>query len=236
MLVSSFAEYDHISGQERNEEIMAEEKKKKFNLLDIEAYAGPRKYILTEEDKAESKFGKLVFNFPMEDNEVVAKGDPVDYVVHPQAYFRGARQIPGSNFNCSFQIFVKPYFLDRVQHRHPTDEYLVFLGANSTNVFDWDAHIEFTIGKDEEAETYIIDRPTIIRIPAMTYHCPLHFKEINKPVMFLAACMMPMFGGIYDLPDGTTTEMYYNGPLPCKYDENKRCNSCGKCLTEKWEK
>lgn len=209
---------------------------KKFDLTKAEAYAGTNNYILTEDAKEKSKFGKLVFEFPQEDNEVVAEGDPADYVVHPQAYFRGARQIPGSNFNSSFQIFKKPFFLDRVQHRHPQDEYLVFLGASFPNVFDFDAKIEFTLGKDEEAETYVIDKPTIVRVPAGTYHCPLHFKEVNKPVMFMAMCMMPMFGGIYDLPDGTTTEMYYNGPLPCKYNEAKKCDSCGKCLQEKWEK
>ena len=209
---------------------------KKFDLTKAEAYAGTSNYILTAEQKASSKFGKLVFEFPKEENEVVAEGDPTDFVVKPQAYFRGASQIPGSEFNSSFQIFVKPFFLDRVQHRHPKDEYLVFLGASFPNVFDFDAKIEFTIGKDEEAETYVIDKPTIIRIPAGMYHCPLNFKEINKPVLFLAMCMMPMFGGIYDLPDGTTAEMYYNGPVQCKYNEAKKCDSCGKCLQEKWER
>ncbi|MBQ8930248.1 MAG: hypothetical protein IJ052_07610 [Oscillospiraceae bacterium] len=212
------------------------ENEKKFDLTKVQEADVEKKYILTEEAKAASKFGKLVFEFPQEDNEIVAEGDPADYVVHPQAYFRGARQIPGSEFNSSFQIFVKPFFLDRVQHRHPKDEYLIFLGASFPNVFDFDAHIEFTLGKGEEAETFVIDKPTIIRVPAMTYHCPLNFKEVNKPVMFMAACMMPMFGGIYDLPNGETMEMYYNGPLPCKYNENKKCDSCGKCLTEKWEK
>ncbi len=77
--------------------IMAEEKK--FNLLNIQESDVPIRYILTEEEKANSNFGKLVFTFPMEDNELVFEGDPQDYVVHPQAYFRGARQIPGSNFN-----------------------------------------------------------------------------------------------------------------------------------------
>ena len=211
------------------------ENEKKFDLTKVQEADVEKKYILTEEAKAASKFGKLVFEFPQEDNEIVAEGDPADYVVHPQ-YFRGARQIPGSEFNSSFQIFVKPFFLDRVQHRHPKDEYLIFLGASFPNVFDFDAHIEFTLGKGEEAETFVIDKPTIIRVPAMTYHCPLNFKEVNKPVMFMAACMMPMFGGIYDLPNGETMEMYYNGPLPCKYNENKKCDSCGKCLTEKWEK
>ncbi len=213
---------------------MAEEKK--FNLLDMQDPYKEKRYILTPEEKAESKFGKLVFEFPQEDNEAVAKGDSPDYVIHPQAYFRGACQIPGSEFNQSYQIFVKPFFLDRIQHRHAKDEFLVFLGATFPNVFDFDARIEFTIGKDEEAETYVIDKPTIIRIPAGTYHCPLNFKEVNKPVMFMATLFTPMFGGIYDLPDGTTTEMYYNGPVQCKYNKDKKCDSCGKCLQESWER
>ena len=211
---------------------MAEEKK--FDLTKMQDPYAEKRYI-SDAEKETSKFGKLVFEFPMEDNEVVAEGDPADYVVHPQAYFRGARQIPGSEFNQSYQIFVKPFFLDRVQHRHPKDEYLIFLGASFPNVFDFDAKIEFTIGKDDEAETFVITKPTIIRIPAGVYHCPLNFKEVNKPVLFLASLMMPMFGGIYDMPDGSTAEMYYNGPLPCKYNENKKCDSCGKCLQEKWD-
>ena len=209
---------------------------KKIDITKFQEKEFDKNYILSEEAKTNSKFGKLVFEFPQEYNEVVAEGDPVDFVVSPQAYFRGASQIPGAEFNQSYQIFVKPFFLDRVQHRHAKDEYLIFLGASFPNVFDFDAKIEFTLGKDDEAETYIIDKPTIIRVPAGVYHCPLNFKEINKPVLFLATLMTPMFGGIYDLPDGTTMEMYYNGPVQCKYNENKKCDSCGKCIQETWEK
>ena len=212
------------------------ENEKEFDLRTMEDPYKEKKYVLTDEERAASKFGKLVFAFPQENNEIVAEGDPADYVVHPQAYFRGASQIPGSEFNQSYQIFVKPFFLDRVQHRHAKDEFLVFLGASFPNVFDFDAHIEFTIGKGEEAETYVIDKPTIIRIPAGVYHCPLNFKEVNTPVLFLATLFTPMFGGIYDMPDGTTRELYYNGPVPCKYEPQQKCDSCGKCLQESWEK
>lgn len=208
----------------------------KVDLTKLQEKEFDKNYILTEEAKVNSKFGKLVFEFPQEYNEVVAEGDPIDFVVSPQAYFRGASQIPGAEFNQSYQIFVKPFFLDRVQHRHDKDEYLIFLGASFPNVFDFDAKIEFTLGKDDEAETYIITKPTIIRVPAGQYHCPLNFKEVNKPVLFLATLMTPMFGGIYDMPDGSTVEMYYNGPMQCKYNEAKKCDSCGKCIEEKWEK
>ena len=102
----------------------------KFDLRKAQEALAEKTYILTEEAKSKAKFGKLVFEFPQERNEVVAEGDPEDYVVKPQAYFRGAMQIPGAEFNQSYQIFVKPFFLDRIQHRHKTDEFLVFLGAS----------------------------------------------------------------------------------------------------------
>ena len=208
---------------------------KKFDLRRLKEPEMEKHYILTSEAREQSKFGKLVFALPQERNEVVAEGDPEDFVVKPQAYFRGASQIPGAEFNQSYQIFVKPFFLDRVQHRHIKDEYLIFLGASFPNVFDFDAKIEFTIGKGEEAETYLITQPTVIRVPAGVYHCPLNFKEVNKPVLFLATLFTPMFGGVYDMPDGSTRELYYNGPMQCKYNAAKKCDSCGKCLQERWD-
>ena len=207
----------------------------KFDLRKIPKPEEPKNYILTDAARANSRFGKLVFALPQERNEIAAEGDPEDFVVKPQAYFRGASQIPGAEFNQSFQIFVKPFFLDRVQHRHIKDEYLIFLGASFPNVFDFDAKIEFTIGKGDEAETYLITQPTVVRVPAGVYHCPLNFKEVNKPVLFLATLFTPMFGGSYDLPDGTTKELYYNGPMQCKYNKEKKCDSCGKCLQERWD-
>ena len=205
----------------------------KFDLTKLQDPYENKRYI-SDKEKPNSKYGKLVFEFPQENNEVTPDGADDDFIVKPQAYFRGGSQIPGAEFNQSYQIFVKPFFLDRVQHRHDKDEYLIFLGASFPNVFDFDAKIEFTLGKGEDAETYVITKPTIIRVPAGEYHCPLNFKEVNKPVLFLATLMTPMFGGIYDMPDGSTVEMYYNGPMQCKYNENKKCDSCGKCLHENW--
>ena len=188
-------------------------------------------------------YEKLVFEFPQEHNEILTPEGAGGYVVHPQAYFRGASQIPESKFNCSFQVFVKPFFLDRIPHRHPEDEYLIFLGAHvadectdgHTDVFNFDADIEFTLGEiGKDAEVFHITKPTIVRIPAGVYHCPLNFKRVDKPVLFLAACMMPMFGAIFDQPDGSTREAFYNGPMQCKYNDRKKCDSCGKCLMEKW--
>jgi len=180
-------------------------------------------------------YEKLVFALPQENNELVAEGDDPGYVVKPQAYFRGASQIPGSQFNVGFQIFVKPFFLDRVPHFHDVEEYLIFLGGTYPNLFEFDADIEFTLGKvGVDAEVYHITKPTIIRVPPGVYHCPLNFKRVDHPIFFQAALCEGLFGGIYDTPDAGPVKKYYNGPDPCKYEANKKCDCCAKCLSEDW--
>ena len=156
-------------------------------------------------------YEKLVFEYPEEYIDVGPGREAPDFVVQPQAYFRGACQIPGSEFNSSFQIFTKSFFVDRLQHRHPKDEYLIFLGASFPNVFDFDADIEFTLGKEgENLEIFHITKPSIVRIPAGVYHCLLNFKRVDKPILFLALCMMPMFGAIYDTPNGEKEMCMYD--------------------------
>lgn len=177
-----------------------------------------------------SKYDKFVFEFPAESNELDSLGG---FIMSPQAYFRGSTQIPGSKYNIGFQVFVKPFVLDRIPHRHDVDEYLIFLGGTFPNLFDFDADIEFTLGKDGvDAQVLHINKPTIIRVPAGIEHCPLKFVHVGKPVFFQAALMQDMFSSIYDNEDGSTKELWYNGPLPCKLDAEKRCNCCRNCIEQ----
>ena len=184
-----------------------------------------------------SKYSRLVFEFPPEHNEndlLSISGEP-GFIASPQAYFRGASQIPGSKFNVGFQIFVKPFFIDRIPHRHDVDEYLVFLGGTFPNLFDFDADIELTIGKvGEDAEVFHIFAPTMVRIPAGVYHCPLNFKRVAKPIFFQAVLMQDMFSSIYDTEDGGQKELFYNGPLPCTLQPGKKCDSCRSCIARDW--
>jgi len=185
-----------------------------------------------------SKFGKLVFEIPPEYNDysnILLVGDDSGFILSPQAYFRGATQIPGAKFNTGFQVFVKPFFLDRIPHVHEVDEYLVFLGGAFPNLFDFDADIELTMGKaGVDAEVYNITEPTIVRIPAGVYHCPLNFKRVEKPVFFQAMLMQDMFSHIYDADDGTQKELWYNGPLECKLETGRKCDCCRNCMEEDW--
>jgi len=184
------------------------------------------------------KYSSLVFEFPPENNDyvqILPFGDPRGFIMSPQAYFRGATQIPGANFNVGFQIFTKPFFLDRLSHTHDVDEYLVFLGGTFPNLFDFDADIELTMGKvGEDAEVFIINEPSIIRVPTGVHHCPINFTRVDEPIFFQAILMQDMFSSIYDTEDGGKKELWYNGPLPCKLKPADKCDSCRECIKQDW--
>jgi len=133
----------------------------------------------------EAKYSKLFLTEFKEDANLPA-------VAGPQAYFRGARQIPGANLNMGWQLFTKPIFLEKEPHTHDVDEYLVFLGAKLPDVFSsFKAEIDFWIG--EEQEYHLINRATIIFIPKGLLHTPLNFRKIDEPVLFSAILLGPKF-------------------------------------------
>ena len=147
--------------------------------------------------------------------------------------FRGACQIPGAQFNIGGGLVTEPIFIDPYPHKHPADEYLAFLGRPG-HVYDWDAHVEFTLGLGDEVELYNIDEPTIVRIPANMWHCPLNFIRIGKPVFFQVIVENGIFSGTYMMPEGIKV-LEYNGQISCILDEDKECDVCKKCLTLDWK-
>ncbi|MCX8033633.1 MAG: hypothetical protein N3B14_09690 [Thermoleophilia bacterium] len=156
-----------------------------------------------------------------------------DWCHSPQAYFRGSRDIPGAKYNVGFQIFKGPVFLEREPHFHREEEYLVFIGASFPDVFDFDAEIEFFMGADpDRMERFMITRPTIIRIPPLTWHCPLNFKKVQKPLMFQAALLHGDFGVIKRRESADGYYYVYEGDetRSCVLEKNKRCVFCGRCF------
>jgi hypothetical protein len=148
---------------------------------------------------AKKKYAKYLFSDFKEDSNLPA-------VAGPQAYFRGARQIPGANMNMGWQLFVKPIYLERAPHTHDADEYLIFLGGQLLDLFSsFDAEIDFWIG--EEMEKYVITKPTIIFIPKGLPHTPLDFRKIVKPVLFSALLLTPKFTKTME-----GKEFAYDGP------------------------
>ena len=182
---------------------------------------------------SELKYDKLVFRFEPEYLSHTVDGKDITSD-DPQAYFRGACQIPGAQFNVGFGLVTAPILVDPYPHRHYADEYLVF-GSETLNSKDWDAHVELTLGLGDDAEVIVIDQPMTIRVPAGLWHCPLNFIRVDKPVFFQPALLQGMFGGTYIMPDGER-ELYYNGQIECPLKPGKKCDCCKKCLALSWEK
>ena len=147
---------------------------------------------------------------------------------------RGAYQIPGAKAFITGGLVTEPVFIDPYPHKHDADEFLAFLGP-PTDRYDFHAHVEFTLGLGDDAELYNIDEPTIVRIPAGTWHCPLNFIRIDRPIFFQVALLQGAFGGTYMMPDGMK-ELWYNGQINCILDPEKKCDTCQKCLTIDWNK
>ncbi len=133
---------------------------------------------------AEKKYGKYVLTDFKENSRL-------PQVASPQAYFRGAEQIPGANLNMGWQVFTQPIHLEKEPHTHDCDEYLIFLSAKLPDGFDFKAEVEFHMG--EEEEEFIIDKSTIIYIPEGMPHSPLNFKRIDEPILFQAILLSPRF-------------------------------------------
>jgi hypothetical protein len=133
----------------------------------------------------ERKYEQLVFSGFKENMDL-------PFIAKPQAYFRGAHQIPGAGINMGWQLFIRPVLLEKEPHTHNTDEYLIFLGDNPADWFgSFDAQIDLYLG--EEMEKYVIDKPTIVYIPPKMSHCPLDFRVLYRPVLFTALLQSPVF-------------------------------------------
>jgi hypothetical protein len=132
-----------------------------------------------------------LFSTKLRENSLVK-----EVVPGPQAYFRGDSDLPGAKVNMGWQIFVKPYKLERESHHHDTDEYLFFLGSTFPDlVGSFDAEIEYFMGK--EYERHIITQATVLYIPAGVEHNPCDIRRVGKPLFFTALQLAPYFNGVY---------------------------------------
>lgn len=97
----------------------------------------------------------------------------------------------GSNFSVNLISVTEPMQMESYAHSHDFDIYLTFLGFDPDNMDDLGAEIEFSFG--EEEEKYSIEGATTIYIPAGLVHCPLNFKKVTKPILFIHATMAPRY-------------------------------------------
>ena len=119
-----------------------------------------------------------------------------DIIPGPQAYFRGNSDLPGAKINMGWQIFTKPIKLEMESHHHSVDEYQFYLGSTFPDlVGSFDAEIETFIGP--KYERHIINKATVLYLPAGLEHNPCDFRRVGKPVFFSSLHMAPFCNGVY---------------------------------------
>jgi hypothetical protein len=90
-----------------------------------------------------------------------------------------------SDFTIMFLRITEPVLMEETAHSHDFDMYLYFLSFDPDNMGDLGAEIEMGLGPEQER--HIITTPASVYIPKGLVHCPLHFKRVDKPIMFVHA-------------------------------------------------
>jgi hypothetical protein len=167
----------------------------------------------------------------------------------PQAYFRGEIYMEEATYHINWQVFTAPNNMENPHIHQGAEEYIYFMGADPMNIFDFDCEIEMFFGDDpDHMESRLITKPTVIRIPANVWHCPILFRKMNKPILFHVGFLSGVWGTINiepeeknpELPEGeadsrpfgrkrTYTYMGDNVRF-CKFHPEKRCIICGACF------
>ena len=162
-----------------------------------------------------------------------------DFMPPYQAYFRGHDCMADSNIYTCYRCYMKEAFIDKYPNFHPEDEFLCFTGYDMNDPWgSFDAEIEFWIGPDpNHLEKHIITEPTMIRIPAFTWHCPLQYRRVGKPVYLQVLGLRGKFGfcqlkidepGVYDIEYAGSA-----GHRPCVLEPGKQCTFCGRCRKQR---
>ncbi len=132
----------------------------------------------------EGKYDKYFIKKP------IAPGKFCDRLVF---FSRNYEAVGEKNFSVLWNCITEPFLMVNDPHSHDFDQFLHFYGADSMNIAEFDAVVEISLG--EEGEKHIITEPTVLHIPKDIIHCPLEFKVVNKPIIFMNVVLAPEYVG-----------------------------------------
>ncbi len=84
-------------------------------------------------------------------------------------------------------------------HQHAHDEVIGFISSNPDNPKELDAKMEILLGGEE---THWLTKSCLVHIPAGMKHCPLTFREVNRPVFFFTLMPISQYGRKSEEPIG----------------------------------
>ena len=152
--------------------------------------SGARKYAqcVTERDHGESDY------FPSH------KGKSHLLIRHDMRQHAGATNAieinliygAGIGWGCGDTVQYPNYQAPSLPHKHAWIENYCFMGTDPRHPDDLGGTVEFWIGEGEEAEQYIISKPTIILVPKNTVHLPMYVRELHNPFLAISVLDTPL--------------------------------------------
>ena len=129
---------------------------------------------------AETKYGKYFVQEPM-----------LEGMFAPRIRFASGEYFGELNLSLQMNCITEPWLIEEEPHTHDFDQLLFFYGSNPMDLGDFGAEVELSLG--EEGEKHIINKMTVVHIPKGLLHCPLYFKKVDRPVMFMNVALTPEY-------------------------------------------
>jgi hypothetical protein len=106
----------------------------------------------------------------------------------------------GAEFVLGYNLITEPLNMVKSPHKHSFHQYLIFIGGNPMNMREFGGEVDFWLGVDDEAEKIIVNKTMIIHVPPGLPHCPLNFRVVNKPFIFLECMLSSKYDQINVIP------------------------------------
>ena len=150
-------------------------------------YTDSSEYGKGENQKGQSKFEQYIVrdlwhkSYPEEFHAEVTKPALALTIDEMQ----GATYSP---FTLSWVPITQAFLMAPEPHVHDWDEFLMFIGGDTSNLLDLGGEVEFSLGDDPgNMEKFVFTSPTVVHLTKGLWHCPLNFKRVEdpaKPVLF----------------------------------------------------
>ncbi|MBN2238445.1 MAG: hypothetical protein JW712_01620 [Dehalococcoidales bacterium] len=98
-------------------------------------------------------------------------------------------------------------------HHHDFSEVIGFISTDQDNPGELDARMEIILGD----ETHYLTKSCLVHVPPGMKHCPLTFREVNRPVFFFTLAPISHYGRTsesVELKEGQSKEAYFPKPEP----------------------
>ena len=98
--------------------------------------------------------------------------------------------VPGA-FHMNTAWYLKSNTVELKAHTHDTDEIIGFFGSDPENPHELNGEVEIWL----EDEKHVINKTTMVFVPAGMVHCPLAINRVDKPIFHFTT----VSGGQYTL-------------------------------------